>query len=189
MMVVRQNLIVILLLLLLQAASGFVITKGSQKHSTAIHLSDDDNQRDSPLVSRRRVLIGTTTAFLFPSIAQAKEKLSPQDALERIRQELQDPKGGIAYLEEALKKENYSDILEFTKTYDQVLRKSYMGQAKKLILDKDKATSLCNAVTFDLIGINRNSRPNQESQVDAQKYLQELQNDVKAFLELERQSE
>ncbi len=61
-----------------------------------------------------------------------------------------------------------------------------MGQAKKsLLTEKETATQYSNAVTFDLIGINRSSRPGKENASDAAKYLQELREDVQRFLELE----
>lgn len=40
-------------------------------------------------------------------------------------------------------------------------------------------------MTFDLIGINRASRPGQEDKDEQLRYLQELKSDVEKFLELE----
>ncbi len=83
---------------------------------------------------------------------------------------------------------DWDGLMEFTKTYDQELRKFRMGKAKKLLQSKEwkeKATEYANAVTFDLIGINRNSRKGQESVDGANKYLQELREDVTKFLTLE----
>jgi hypothetical protein len=63
-----------------------------------------------------------------------------------------------------------------------------MGKAKKLLQDKEvksQATEFANAVTFDLIGINRSSRKGQENVESANKYLQELRDDVNKFLALE----
>ena len=84
--------------------------------------------------------------------------------------------------------QDFPGLLEFTRTYDLELRKLRMGKAKKLLQSKElkeKATSYANAVTFDLIGINRNSRQGQENVEGANKYLQELRDDVTAFLALE----
>ena len=50
---------------------------------------------------------------------------------------------------------------------------------------KSKATEYANAVTFDLIGINRSCRKDQESLESANKYLQELRDDTNKFLALE----
>ena len=84
--------------------------------------------------------------------------------------------------------QDFSGLMEFTKGYDLELRKKRMGGAKKLMTDKEmknKATEYANAVTFDLIGINRNSRKGQENAEGANKYLQELRDDVNKFLSLE----
>jgi len=86
---------------------------------------------------------------------------------------------------------DYESLLEFTKQYDQVLRKAAMGKAKKLLPTKELkeiGTAACNAVTFDLIGINRASRKGQESQEQAQKYLDELRQDAQSLLKLESQA-
>lgn len=89
-------------------------------------------------------------------------------------------------MQRCIDERDFSGLLEFTKTYDQVLRKGAMGKAKKTLTDsKEVATQLSNAVTFDLIGINRSSRPGKENAEDAAKYLQELRDDVQKFLDLE----
>ena len=82
---------------------------------------------------------------------------------------------------------DFEGLMEFTKGYDQVLRKRYMGKAKKLLPKElqEKATIFCNSVTFDLIGINRNSRKGQESYEGASKYLAELKQDAESLLALE----
>jgi hypothetical protein len=93
---------------------------------------------------------------------------------------------GIAYMRAQLEAQDYDSLLEFTKTYDQILRKGYMGKAKKLMsCSGDILTSLTNAVTFDLIGINRNVRKGQVNPEQAAKYIQELQDDVNKFLALD----
>mmetsp|Transcript_7459 Transcript_7459/g.11483 ORF Transcript_7459/g.11483 Transcript_7459/m.11483 type:complete len:86 (-) Transcript_7459:67-324(-) len=78
--------------------------------------------------------------------------------------------------------------MEFTKLYDGAFRKAKMGRARKLLSDnklKDDAVLICNAVTFDLIGINKNSREGRENTEQAKVYLQELKVDVKRLLDLE----
>lgn len=42
-----------------------------------------------------------------------------------------------------------------------------------------------NAVTWDLIGINRSSRPGKEDKEVQAKYLEDLKKDIGIFLELE----
>jgi len=154
--------------------------------------------QDNPpeVISRRKWFItsaaaGTVVAFLAPRPAHAKQEeafdaAAAQQAFDAVRQQVS-PGGGVAYLQEHVDAADFPALLEFTKTYDQVLRKGAMGRAKKFILpeNKEKATALANAVTFDLIGMNRSARPGQESAAKAAQYLQELKDDVQAFLELE----
>mmetsp|Transcript_29892 Transcript_29892/g.64008 ORF Transcript_29892/g.64008 Transcript_29892/m.64008 type:complete len:223 (-) Transcript_29892:159-827(-) len=105
-----------------------------------------------------------------------------------IRYELNNPKGGVAYMQERINNEDLAGLLDFSKTYDLEFRKRRFGNAKKLLQDKEvksKATEYANAVTFDLIGINRSCRKGQESIDSANKYLQELRDDVTKFLALE----
>ena len=91
-------------------------------------------------------------------------------------------------MQQRIDAQDWEGLLEFTKGYDQELRKARMGKAKKLLQSKElkeQGTSYANAVTFDLIGMNRNSRKGQESVDGANKYLDELRQDVGKFLELE----
>ena len=140
--------------------------------------------------SRREVLTtaaAAATAGRMPRTAAAADPLStsPWDA---VRHELYDPDGGVAYLQSCLEQRNFAAVLTFTKEYDQILRKSAMGRAKKTLHDptaKEQATAAGNAVTFDLIGMNRNARPGQENYEQAVKYLQELKQDAEALLALE----
>ena len=115
-------------------------------------------------------------------------KATVQTTFDAIRYELQSPDGGVSYMQSRIDAQDWAGLMEFTKTYDQEMRKLKMGRAKKLLPSKDlkeKATGYANAVTFDLIGINRNSRQGQESVEGANKYLQELRDDVTTFLTLE----
>jgi len=105
-----------------------------------------------------------------------------------IRYELENPQGGVAYMQGRIDALDFEGLMEFTKSYDLELRKLRMGKAKKLLQSKEvkeEATGYANAVTFDLIGINRNSRKGQENQEGANKYLQELRDDVNKFLSLQ----
>jgi hypothetical protein len=112
-------------------------------------------------------------------------------AFDAVRQELQ--VNGIPYMQQQIENENYDNLLEFTKTYDLVLRKGKMGKAKKFLQssnEKDLATQYCNNVTFDLIGINRscrgaNNNPDPNRKENAMKYVSELQQDIELFLALE----
>jgi len=155
---------------------------------------------DNPpeVISRRKWFTTTTAAATVvtfgsfrprPALAKEEEAFdaaAAQQAFDAVRQQVS-PGGGVAYLQEKVDAADFPALLEFTKTYDQVLRKGAMGRAKKFLSPekKEKATALANAVTFDLIGINRSARPGQESAAKAAQYLQELKDDVQAFLELE----
>lgn len=78
--------------------------------------------------------------------------------------------------------------MQYTKESDAYFRKAKLGKARKLLTDnalKNDAILMSNAVTFDLIGINRASRPGQENREEQMKYLEELQKDIERFLELE----
>lgn len=138
--------------------------------------------------SRRQALLSSIAMLIPPQIAHAKEAPTPEDirnSFDRVRRERFDPAGGVAYMQQAIDKQDFVSLLEFTKSYDQVLRKGAMGKAKKFVGDSSQATALSNSVTFDLIGINRSSRAGQEDPKSAQKYLDELKADIDAFLALE----
>jgi hypothetical protein len=154
----------------------------------------------TPQSDRRNFLeqVGTTfgVALLLPSApALAAEEEVPLPTKELvintfapIKYELLDPNGGVAIMQGRIDEQDFIGLMDFTRTYDLEMRKLRMGRAKKLLQSKElkeKATEFCNAVTFDLIGMNRSARTGQESVESANKYLQELRDDVKKFLELE----
>jgi hypothetical protein len=164
-----------------------------QKFHTTSQSQDD--------ISRRR-FFGQFTSLAFGAVSisatsrpgnAAEEVVLPtkeavKAAYDEIRYELENPKGGVSYMQEKVDEKDFEGLMEFTKTYDLEMRKLRMGKAKKLLPSKElkeEATSYANAVTFDLIGINRNSRKGQENQEGANKYLQELREDVTKFLSLE----
>ena len=119
---------------------------------------------NSLLVTSCSVVGGASPAF-------AKDKAKETITKEAIAKSFQDVRdglenGGIVELGEKIEKEDFDGIMEFTKEYDLEFRKAKMGKARKFITskeDKEKAVLLCNAVTFDLIGINKGSRPGQQN--------------------------
>ncbi|KAL7454702.1 hypothetical protein ACHAWC_006312 [Mediolabrus comicus] len=137
--------------------------------------------------------VATTATVATPQPAYAKEtiEITPQTvtaAFDAIRSELTSPTGVVTTLSNLIDTGSFEDILQYTKESDAYFRKAKMGKAKKLLTDKDvksNATLICNAVTFDLIGINRASRPGKENREDQLKYLDELRKDIEKFLELE----
>lgn len=136
------------------------------------------------------LLVSTTTT---PPACWAEEEVAVdpvavRQAFDAVRREVLTETGGVAYLQKAVDEHNFPALLEFTKNYDQVLRKGAMGKAKKLLVskaDKEAATAAANGVTFDLIGINKSARPGQENVENAREYLRELVQDVQTFLDLE----
>lgn len=139
------------------------------------------------------VLLWAGAAFVSgssPQPAYAKDKgppISQDEAFARVQRELQDTKGGsVALLQAALNAGDYAQLMNLSRDMDLSLRKLVMIKAKAFVQDGDAATMVCNAVTFDLIGINRNSRPGQENAEQVQKYIDELKVDMKRMLTLER---
>lgn len=79
--------------------------------------------------------------------------------------------------------------MQYTKESDAYFRRAKIGKARKLLTNKDlkgDAIGMSNAVTFDLIGINRASRPGKENKEEQMKYLEELKTDIAKVLELEK---
>mmetsp|Transcript_97741 Transcript_97741/g.273535 ORF Transcript_97741/g.273535 Transcript_97741/m.273535 type:complete len:201 (-) Transcript_97741:195-797(-) len=157
-------------------------------------------QKEAPNGRRRfleqtvSVVFGVAASSGFASPAMAVEEIvlptkeAVTTAFDSIRYELQNPAGGVSIMQSRIDAQDFVGLMEFTRTYDLELRKLRMGKAKKLLQSKElkeQATSYANAVTFDLIGINRNSRSGQENVEGANKYLQELRDDVAKFLALE----
>lgn len=105
-----------------------------------------------------------------------------------VRFELENPAGGVAHIGDALDANNWEEVKDFTRDYDLELRKKKMGFARKCMTDakmKDDALALRNAVTFDLIAINKAARV--EDMDSARKALQLVKNDVSEFLKFEDQ--
>jgi len=159
--------------------------------------SPPSNSNNNP--SRRNVLIqsfmGLSTAFLSsPKPAHAKQKetepLTKENvsaAFDSLKFELENPQGGISIMQTFIDNQDFPGLLEFTKTYDQVLRKGKWARCKAFLTnnaEKEVATLQGNAVTFDLIGINRSSRAGQESQEQANKYLNELKRDLEQMIDM-----
>jgi len=199
------------------AASSVIMLRMGQKNSdNDFKIEQQQQHKISPstasssgLLSRRQglsaILAGGVTATAAmalggsPSTARAaaeevdREKLKV--AFARVRQELESEKGGVAYMQNCIDRRDFEALLEFTKEYDGQIRKAGMVGVKKMLTDKEQMkliTPLSNAVTFDLIGINRSSRPGAAATADeaaegANKYLQELRQDVQKFLDLEKQ--
>ncbi|CAB9521154.1 expressed unknown protein [Seminavis robusta] len=160
------------------------------------------NEEAEPISFSRRQWVSTVSSFsgismlgmLVPPVAAAAEEepvyydaSEVEKAFAAIRFELEDPSGGIAFLQGCVDKTDYESILEFTKTYDLELRKAKMMAAKKKFkFGGEQAIQLLNNVTFDLIGMNKSCRKGQENIQLTQKYLSELKEDVAKYLEFQK---
>ena len=115
--------------------------------------SQPSNSRRDFLASAGLLSIATFT----PQSALAADEgpiyydaVEVQKAFDVIRYELEDPNGGVAYMQSCVDKVDYAALLEFTKGYDLELRKAKMSQAKKKFkMGGELPTQLCNNVTFD----------------------------------------
>lgn len=186
---------------LVSGVDGFAPSQPSVSQWTTSRLfssSNGNTELEKAESSARRKMMEMTTFFAMATVllpttiaVAAEETASPEvvaKAFAQVRFELEDPAGGVSVMQKLIDDRDWSSLLDFTKTYDQILRKAKMGSAKKLLPkeSKDVATLASNAVTFDLIGINRASRKGQESVELANKYLNELRNDVKQLLDLQK---
>ena len=168
--------------------------------TTALSMEEGDRNMDRrSAIMKSWTIVATTTSvpllgYSSPAYAKKSEKEpitaeNVASAFGAVRYELESPEGGVAALTALVEAEDFTAVMDFTKDYDLDFRKLKMGRARKLLTDaslKDDAVLKCNAVTFDLIGINRNSRKGQENRDEALKYVVELKNDIATFLELEK---
>jgi hypothetical protein len=203
--------IVILAMSFSTTTLSFVINRHEQsiRHNSHVKASTEPSETAFNMKSRRDFFCSTPTAVIsciaglnvltfqsLPAVAADTSEdieLPTQEAVTKcfdfIRFELENSEGGVAYMQGRIDNKDLAGLLEFSKSYDLEFRKRRFGDAKKLLQDKEvkaKATEYANAVTFDLIGINRSCRKGQESVESANKYLQELRDDVTKFLALEK---
>lgn len=180
--------------------NSFIHLKSPKRGHQQLNLKIDSASHDSLLLGRRDIIKKAGSLLIFSQVlsslnvqaAQAKDKepisLSVvKDSFQAVRDELNS--GGVPSLAVLVENEDYDQIMEFTKGYDLEFRKAKMGKARKFLTskeDKEKAVLLCNAVTFDLIGMNKGSRVGQRDIVQVKKYYTELIADIQAFLELEK---
>jgi hypothetical protein len=156
--------------------------------SSLYAISTNSSRRN--FVQQSSIALLTTT---LPSTALAKDvepitRQTVTDAFQSIRSELTSTTGLISTLTNLINNNSYPEVMQYTKESDAYFRKAKLGKARKLLTDgslKGDAILMSNAVTFDLIGINRASRPGQENRDEQMKYLEELRKDIERFLELE----
>ena len=183
-------------------ASAFIAPSSSSSSAASISQTSSHHPATALQATRRNFLTqsiatSTTAALILTSSQQpafAKEtiEVTPElvtESFAAIRNELTSPNGVVSTLSNLIDNGSFEDILQYTKESDAYFRKAKLGKARKLLTDKDlkgEAVLMSNAVTFDLIGINRASRPGKESREDQLRYLEELKKDIEKFLELEK---
>jgi hypothetical protein len=155
-------------------------------------------RRTSPLAAaaRRDFLGGALSAAaacaaLPAGSAQAAEDEAPKptrsEAFARVRAEVVTGKeAGGATLPGLIDGDDWEEVKEFTKKYDNNFRKMMMLPAKKTLETsslKEKGQLLCNAVTFDLIAINKAARVGDKPAALAA--LARLRADAEKFVALE----
>jgi hypothetical protein len=179
---------------------SIVNAKNQRQQVTDLNMSSSSSSSMSDLpLGRRDIIKKAGSAFIFASVvsssspAQAKSKDKEPVALSTVRASFQAVRDelSVGYLElgELIAKEDYEAIMTFTQEYDLEFRKAKMGKARKFLTskeDKERAVSLCNAVTFDLIGMNKGCRPGQRNMDQVRKYYGELKQDIETFLEMEK---
>jgi hypothetical protein len=127
-----------------------------------------------------------TESALSSSLLATHENV--QKAFDALRYELNGANGGVATMQRAVDASDWETLLSITKTYDQTLRKGQIGRIRSFLSDKERSilTLSANAITFDLIGINRNSRPGQENAAEANRYLDELRTDLQLIIDKQK---
>mmetsp|Transcript_4137 Transcript_4137/g.6337 ORF Transcript_4137/g.6337 Transcript_4137/m.6337 type:complete len:212 (-) Transcript_4137:166-801(-) len=172
------------------------ISKSAQtsSHHHATSTSLEATRRN--FINQSIATITATSTIIFsaqPAVAkEAPIEITPQivqEAFDAIRNELTSSSGVVATLSNLIDNGSFEEILQYTKESDAYFRRAKLGKARKMLTDKDlkgEAVLMSNAVTFDLIGINRASRPGKENREDQLRYLEELKKDIAKFLELEK---
>ena len=139
--------------------------------------------RRQALASAAAISSGILSRAVVPAVAAGVN-----DDLARLQQTTAQ---ACTVLEEALSRSDYSALMSLTREYDLELRKAGMGKIKKTYSPNDASaqdpTVLTNAVTFDLIGINKNARPGSENPDGVAKYITELRTDIDKFVALYRE--
>lgn len=144
------------------------------------------NPTPKTLVDRKQFACGMAVAL---SLAPSRPAIALGE-FEALRAEL-DGSGtrGLARLRDLLEREDYSEVIKFTKEYFIFVGKGIMTSARKDLAndtDKDTAKDLYNRVQEDLIAINKLSRPKGlENKEEALRYLATLEDDMHLFLKLD----
>ena len=156
--------------------------------------ASDESDSSRRGIFQKAALLGISSLFPASPAHAAKKESEPltkenvEAAFAALKYELQDPNGGVSIMQQRIDERDFVGLLDFTKNYDQVLRKGKWARAKAFLTnnaEKEVATLQGNAITFDLIGINRACRVGQENADLANKYLNELRTDLQKMIDME----
>jgi hypothetical protein len=152
-------------------------------HVTArqIHMQ----QFDTPKVIKQfsiiaPVLISLATT-INPVYTSAKDELpSLEKIFNAVRKELSPDGESLSRLRADIDKENWEDILTFTREYDAGFRGGVLKSAWKQLGDnKGRGIELSNSFTFDLIALNKAARSHDKD--EAVKRLDQVRQDLVSF--------
>lgn len=100
-----------------------------------------------------------------------------------VRNEVNDGQS-IKRLQEDINSNNWDDIIQFSREYDAGFRGGVLKSIwKQLDVGKEKGIELANSFTYDLIGLNKAARRHDVD--DANFRLNQVREDLSAFLQLE----
>mmetsp|Transcript_14076 Transcript_14076/g.21505 ORF Transcript_14076/g.21505 Transcript_14076/m.21505 type:complete len:178 (+) Transcript_14076:141-674(+) len=133
----------------------------------------------------------SSSAMMIPSKpADAKEVLpathkNVKEAFDDLNYELNGRDGSVARMQAKIDEKDFAGLLEITKYYDQEMRKGKVGKVKQFLprAEREVTTISANAITFDLIGINKNCRAGKENASEANRYLDELRTDLQSIID------
>mmetsp|Transcript_53635 Transcript_53635/g.92278 ORF Transcript_53635/g.92278 Transcript_53635/m.92278 type:complete len:212 (+) Transcript_53635:90-725(+) len=162
----------------------------NRRNSCAAAMASSDNHQ----LDRRSWLSFIPAAYVAfqPVVALAADPppIEVHEGFAYVRQEIES--GGVAKLDSMVAAGDWENILEFTKLYDLSFRKVelYRVATALLPIDKskhDKAKEIRSTITYDLIAVNKASRPQfREIAAPASRQAMEtLKKDLADFLALE----
>ena len=151
---------------------------------------DDESYQPSDLLTATRRQVSSLFAPLLAFAAAPPAYASDWPEFDAIREELKGAgTGGLAFMQQKIAAKDYGELREFTKQWDLDFRKAVLGKARKAMPkgpDRDRAVLVANAVTFDLIGINKAIRNiGNEDDAEARRWFDTLVDDIRDYLTLE----
>jgi len=158
---------------------------------TGLAESSSNVELDSTLAPRRKFLVEAfVSSMSITQLVGAKElpTVEVHEGFSLVRKEVES--GGVVELGQMVENEEWERILEFTKLYDLSFRKLTLKQVANALTDKasqDKANEIRSKITFDLIAVNKASRPQFRAiaKPSAEEAMRVLRGDLGEFLALE----